>query len=78
MCVRGSVTVVVDDGRQRAEGMLNRPSCGVHVSATIWTTLYRHTPDSAVLTFASQHYQPDDYIRTYDEFLRLAAPSAAS
>ena len=44
----------------------------------IWTVLYRHTADAVVLTFASHHYDPADYIRDYDEFLRLAMPAAAS
>jgi UDP-2-acetamido-3-amino-2,3-dideoxy-glucuronate N-acetyltransferase len=71
MCVRGSVSLVVDDGRQRAEVMLSNTGLGIHVRPMIWTVLYRHTEDAMVLTFASQHYDPEDYIRDYDEFLRL-------
>lgn len=77
ICVRGSVALVVDDGRQRAEVILDEPGLGVHVGAMIWTVLYRHTADAVVLTFASQHYDPADYIRDYDEFMRLAAPGVA-
>jgi len=77
ICVRGSVALVVDDGRQRAEVTLDQPAVGVHVRSMIWTVLYRHTADAMVLTFASQHYDPADYIRDYDEFLALAAPAAA-
>lgn len=76
ICPRGSVALVVDDGRQRAEVVLDQPGLGVHVGAMIWTVLYRHTADAMVLTFASQHYDPADYIRDYDEFLRLTAPAA--
>lgn len=71
MCVRGSVSLVVDDGKQRAEVTLTNSGLGVHVKPMIWTVLYRHTADAMVLTFASQHYDPADYIRDYDEFLRL-------
>jgi UDP-2-acetamido-3-amino-2,3-dideoxy-glucuronate N-acetyltransferase len=73
ICVRGSVALVVDDGRQRAEVTLGHTGLGVHVRPMIWTVLYRHTGDAMVLTFASQHYDPADYIRDYDEFLRLVA-----
>jgi len=78
VCLRGSVSLVVDDGRRRAEVILDQPGLGVHVSAMIWTVLYRHTADAVVLTFASHHYDAADYIRDYDEFLRLAVPAAAS
>jgi len=71
ICVRGSVSLVVDDGRQRAEVTLDNTGLGIHVRPMIWTVLYRHTTDAMVLTFASQHYDPSDYIRDYDEFLRL-------
>lgn len=74
VCVRGSVSLVVDDGCRRAEVILDQPGLGVHVSPMIWTVLYRHTADAVVLTFASHHYDPADYVRDYDEFLRLAAP----
>jgi UDP-2-acetamido-3-amino-2,3-dideoxy-glucuronate N-acetyltransferase len=73
VCVRGSVSLVVDDGRRRAEVILDNASVGVHVRNMIWAVLYRHTEDAVVLNFASQHYDPADYIRDYDEFLRLVA-----
>ena len=69
---------MVDDGRRRAEVILDQPGLGVHVSAMVWTVLYRHTADAVVLTFASHHYDAADYIRDYDEFLRLAVPATAS
>jgi UDP-2-acetamido-3-amino-2,3-dideoxy-glucuronate N-acetyltransferase len=71
ICIRGSVALVVDDGQQRVELMLDRPGLGVHVRPMIWTILYRHTPEAVVLTFASDHYDPADYIRDYEEFIRL-------
>jgi hypothetical protein len=71
VCIRGSVSLVVDDGHQRAEMILDRPTVGVHVSNMIWTVLYRHTEDAMMLNFASEHYDRADYIRDYDEFLRL-------
>ncbi len=79
VCLRGSVSLVVDDGRQRAEMILDRATVGVHVRHMIWTVLYRHTDDAVTLAFASNHYEPADYIRDYDEFLRLArAPASGS
>jgi hypothetical protein len=36
-----------------------------------WGIQYRYSPDAALLVFASHHYDPDDYIRDYDEFRQL-------
>lgn len=76
VCLRGSVSLVVDDGRQRAEMILDRATVGVHVRKMVWTVLYRHTDDAVTLNFASAHYDPTDYIRDYDEFLRLVGSAA--
>lgn len=73
VCLRGSVSLVVDDGRQRAEMILDQPSVGVHVRNMIWTVLYRHTEDAMTINFASEHYDPTDYIRDYDEFRQLVS-----
>jgi UDP-2-acetamido-3-amino-2,3-dideoxy-glucuronate N-acetyltransferase len=77
VCIRGSAALVVDDGHRRAEVTLNQSNIGIHVRSMIWTVLYRHTADAIMLVFASEHYDPDDYIRDYDEFLRLASQMPA-
>lgn len=69
VCVRGAVTVVVDDGRQREEFRLDSPVLGLHVPPRVWATQYGYSTDAALLVFASDHYDAADYIRDYDEFL---------
>ena len=73
VCVRGSCSALLDDGRRRAEVILNAPDLGVYMPAMIWGTQYRYSSDAILLVFASHYYDPDDYIRSYDEFCRLAA-----
>jgi hypothetical protein len=41
----------------------------------VWATEYNHSFDSALMVFASHRYDPADYIREYDEFLRLVKQS---
>jgi hypothetical protein len=69
MCINGSCRVMVDDGISRCEVILDRPDVGVYMPALIWGTQYRYSADAALLVFASHAYDPEDYIRTYDEFL---------
>ena len=72
LCVRGSCAVVVDDGLHREEFLLDRPTFGVHVPPMVWATEYKHSQDSRLLVFASEHYDPADYIRDYQIFLKEA------
>lgn len=71
ICVKGSVSVVVDDGARRQEFTLDRPELGVHMPPMIWGTQYKYSSDAVLLVFASHHYDADDYIRDYDSFVAL-------
>lgn len=70
ICIKGSCAVVVDDGYNRAEILLNRPNLGLHIPPLIWATEYKYTLDAILLVFASDVYKEDDYIRDYNCFLR--------
>jgi acetyltransferase-like isoleucine patch superfamily enzyme/dTDP-4-dehydrorhamnose 3,5-epimerase-like enzyme len=69
VCVAGQVMVAVDDGENRAEVLLDAPSLGIYIPAGIWASQFRYDADAVLLVFASHPYDPDDYIRDYDEFL---------
>jgi acetyltransferase-like isoleucine patch superfamily enzyme len=70
VCLRGSVTALVDDGHDRRELVLDRPDLGLHVPAMIWGTQYRYSDDAVLLVYASRPYEDADYIRDYESFLR--------
>ena len=72
VCLNGSVRAVVDDGQQRQEFTLDRPETGLYMPPMTWGTQYKYSPDAVLLVFASLPYDPDDYIRDYDEFLALS------
>jgi acetyltransferase-like isoleucine patch superfamily enzyme/dTDP-4-dehydrorhamnose 3,5-epimerase-like enzyme len=69
ICVKGSCSVVVDDGNNREEIVLNSPATGLHISPMIWGIQYKYSADAVLLVLASDSYDADDYIRDYDEFL---------
>jgi dTDP-4-dehydrorhamnose 3,5-epimerase-like enzyme len=69
ICVTGSCSVLVDDGAQREEFRLDDPALGIYVPPMVWAAEFNHSTDSRLLVFASHHYDPDDYIRDYPEFL---------
>ncbi len=69
VCVKGSCAVVVDDGQNRAEIMLDQPNLGLYVPPMIWATEYKYSEDAILLVLASEIYKAEDYIRDYDQFL---------
>lgn len=73
VCLRGSCSVVVDDGKHREEITLNQPDVGIYLPSMIWATQYKFTPDAILLVLASDVYEADDYIRDYDRYLELIA-----
>ena len=73
ICVKGSCAVVVDDGQNRFEVALDRPTLGLHVPPMVWATQYKFTSDAVLLVLASDIYKADDYIRNYDEYLKLVS-----
>src|SRR5829696_2491550 len=73
VCVQGSVSAVVDDGRNRQQFVLDRPEVGLHVAPMIWGTQYRYSADAVLLVLASDPYDADDYIRDHDTFLAEVA-----
>jgi UDP-2-acetamido-3-amino-2,3-dideoxy-glucuronate N-acetyltransferase len=70
VCVKGRLSVVTEDGAQRQEHTLDRPSLGLYVPPMVWSTQYKFTQDAVLLVLASDVYDPADYIRSYDEYLR--------
>jgi dTDP-4-dehydrorhamnose 3,5-epimerase-like enzyme len=73
VCARGSVAVVSDDGQTSEEVTLDAPNLGLYLPPMTWATQYKYSPDALLLVFASDLYDPADYIRDYDEFLALAS-----
>ncbi len=70
VCIKGSCSVMVDDGQHRAEVLLDRPNLGVHVPPMVWATEYKYSADAVLLVLASDVYKAEDYIRDYDLFLK--------
>jgi len=77
IAVKGSLHVVADDGKQREEFVLDRPSQGLHLPPMTWGTQYRYSADAVLLVLASHHYDAADYIRDHGRFMALVAAGPA-
>ncbi len=77
ICVHGACHIIVDDGQQRDELILDDPTVGLHIPPMVWSVQYKYSPDAVLAVLASAPYDPDDYIRDYDEYLRLVSAHPA-
>jgi acetyltransferase-like isoleucine patch superfamily enzyme/dTDP-4-dehydrorhamnose 3,5-epimerase-like enzyme len=71
VCLKGECAVLADDGHCREEIHLNTPAIGVHIPPMVWAVQYKFSQDAVLLVLASDIYNPQDYIRDYDEYRRL-------
>jgi UDP-2-acetamido-3-amino-2,3-dideoxy-glucuronate N-acetyltransferase len=73
ICIHGSCVVITDDGKAKQEVILDSPHLGVYVPPLTWRVHYNYSPDAVLLVFSSEHYDDKDYIRSYQEFLKLVS-----
>ena len=71
IALSGAFDVVVDDGVNSKTFCLNRSYYGLYIPAGLWRTMENFSTNSFALEFGSVAYSPEDYIRDYDEFLKL-------
>lgn len=70
IAMSGSFDVVLNDGRQQKRFHLNRSYNGMYVCPMIWRELDNFSSGSVCMVLASNLYDPADYFRNYDEFVR--------
>lgn len=68
--VAGKSKVRITDGEEEIIVELNRPMTGVYIPKMIWKDMYDFSTDSILLVLASTHYDGDEYIRNYEEYLK--------
>lgn len=71
ICIKGSCAVVVDDGRNRAEVLLDAPDKGIYLPPLTWGIQYKYSSDAVLLVFTSDYYEAEDYIRNYSDFCEI-------
>lgn len=67
----GSFRVTLDDGNVKRGFILNRPYHGLYVKPGIWRDLDDFSSGAVCMVLASEVYQPEDYIRDYNDFLEF-------
>lgn len=70
VCVAGSCRMSLNDGKSVESVQLDSPFKGLLISNNMWREIHDFSQDCVLLVLASHHYDENDYIRDYDEFLR--------
>lgn len=69
----GSFNVLLDDGKNKKIVTLNRPDYGLMVVPCIWRELFEFSSGAICLVLASQKYDQEDYMRSYEQFIDFRA-----
>lgn len=68
--VSGKSKVKVDNGYEQQIIELDRPRMGLYLSTMVWKDMYDFSADSVLLVLASEHYDAEEYIRDYGDYIR--------
>ena len=71
VALSGAFDVIVDDGENKKKFTLNRSYYGLYVPAGLWREMENFSTNSLALEFGSIHYDENDYIREYVEYLKM-------
>jgi len=68
VALSGSFDVILDDGSERKKYSLNRSYYGLYVPCKVWREMDNFSTNSLALVLSSTFYNPQDYIRIYEQF----------
>ena len=75
-CLRGSVEILLDNGKIKKTISLDNPHDGVLIQQKVWHRMDNISKETLMLVFANTFYDENDYIRNYQDFLRYVKKDA--
>lgn len=71
VCIHGTCKILLDSGTEKKIVHLEKPYEGLYVASNMWREMYDFSPDAVLVVLASEIYKESDYIRNYDDFLKM-------
>lgn len=68
-CPYGCIELILDDGYEKNVVVLDKPYTGLIIPPNYWREIVWKQDNSVLMVAASEMYDPDEYIRDYDEFM---------
>lgn len=69
--VSGTSKIKVDNGTTSEIFELNEPHTGIYIPKMVWKDMYDFSSDSVLLVLSNEKYEPDEYIRDYEEYVSI-------
>ena len=67
----GSFRILLDDGDVKVTLLMDKPNVGILIPPGIWSIQSDFTQHASCVCLASDFYDADDYIHSYEEFLKF-------
>ena len=71
IALSGCFDVIVNDGNLKKKFTLNRSYYGLYIPKGLWRVMENFSTNSFALEFASTYYNENDYIRDFDQYIKL-------
>ena len=70
ICVHGSVKILLKTPKKEEIVTLDKANEGLYIGPNVWREMYDFSEDAVLLVLASAHYNENDYIRDYDDYVK--------
>lgn len=70
VCLQKKITVICDDGVESKTFILSNSHQGILVPPGIWASQTYHEEATVLMVICDKAFDPNDYIRDYDMFLK--------
>jgi dTDP-4-dehydrorhamnose 3,5-epimerase-like enzyme len=74
VCFTGECKIIFDNGITKHSITLNNPTQAIYVHKPLWRDIYPLSNNCVLGVFASDFYDPEDYIRNYSDFVEYIKP----
>lgn len=71
VCMHGECKILVDDGKDKEEIILDSSKKGLYLNNCVWREIYDFKKEAVLVAIVSEHYDEADYLRNYDDFIKF-------
>lgn len=70
-CLSGSMTVTISDSQKQRVETLKPDGTGLLIVPMLWNSVVFAGPSTVLAVFCDEHFEDDEYLRDWDEYVRL-------
>lgn len=72
IALNGSCKVKADNGKEQKIFELNSSDKALYLEKMTWKEMFDFSKDCVLLVLSSEHYDANEYIKDYDEFIKVS------